>query len=71
MGTMTAMMEDVVDSCFFRVGGGRGLPRGGRAIIVGAVFGAKERMAGVNNLWITFGGDGMTGAGSHRCPGTI
>ena len=51
--------------------GRRGLPRGGRAIIVGAVFGAKERMAGVNNLWITFRGDGTAGAGSHRRPGTI
>ena len=47
------------------------MQKGGRAIIVGAVFGAKERMAGVNNLWITFGGDGMTGIGCHRCPGTI
>ena len=45
------------------------MPRGGRAIIVGAVFGAKERMAGVNNLWITSGSDGTAGAGRHRRPG--
>lgn len=63
------MVEDVVVWSFFQSGGGWGLPRGRGDVIVGAVFGAKERMDSVNNLLITFQGRRNAGAGSHRRPG--
>lgn len=47
---------DVVAFRFLPSGCGPGLPRGRSAVIVGAVFGAKERMGSVNNLLITFPG---------------
>ena len=62
---------DIVDGWFLPEGGGLGLPMGRGDVIVGAVFGAKERMAGVNNLLITLPERRERGCRADRRPSSI
>lgn len=65
------VIENIVVYCFLPAGGGLDLPRGRRDVIVGAVFGAKERMAGVNNLLITLPERRERGCRADRRPSSI